>query len=768
MDCEQTIDPWAVLRYGAAPAVEPAAGVLVGASVGLLASSLPLPWVALLLACSLALANRAGRILAAVAVGLFAVGLQPVVEPQLDHQRPVEVVAVVSSHPVAQRDETFFRVDVRRWRQRHRVAADVFALQVTMPLDKSPPPIGATVRLRGYLKRPVGFANQPTIDPGPWRMRLKSQRFLELESSPGLLMLIADRLRHQVEGAIDEIARQDSPGTALMRSLLLGDRSKLPKAWQQALKHSGLAHLLAVSGLHVGLLALLLLFSGRLLPARFRMVPAILGIVMYLLVVGPRPSMSRAAVMGLVALAALAIQRPPQGLNALACCVAVWTVHDPRILGQLGFQLSFAASAGILILLPAFNLRWSLVPRGLRGALAVSVAAQLATMPWIAPLSGGVHLLSPWLNLVAIPWLACCLVLAFVVLAFTLLIGSGDWMMALLDFAASPVQALADLGPFASLLLPFGVSPTSSCLLALAGVAVGLWPRRAVRFVVLAWCLAQSGAVKCADPELIVLDVGQGDATLLRDGRQAVLIDGGGWPNGDLGGRVLVPALAAMGIRRLDAVLLTHPDMDHCAGLVDVVRYLPVSELWMGPGWLDSRCVAELLAANIRRWRVLWQGEVEAVGRWRLRVLHPSAGARRGRNGRSLVIDAAVDQRRVLLTGDIEQAAERQLTDHYLSQNKRGGAAEWRRFDVLKVAHHGSKTSTSDVLLRAVAPRLAVISCGVGNHYGHPHPTVIERLQTVGATVLRTDQQGMIRLRFRPEGPIAIELPGQPRVSSGK
>ncbi len=107
-----------------------------------------------------------------------------------------------------------------------------------------------------------------------------------------------------------------------------------------------------------------------------------------------------------------------------------------------------------------------------------------------------------------------------------------------------------------------------------------------------------------AVPEVVVIDVGQGDAILLRHGRRAALVDGGGWPHGDFGGRVLVPVLAAMGVTRLDAVVLTHPDADHCNGLVDLARYLPVAEIWSGPGWTDSGCGGALLGAPTPRCRV--------------------------------------------------------------------------------------------------------------------------------------------------------------------
>ncbi|MEM7582663.1 MAG: DNA internalization-related competence protein ComEC/Rec2 [Acidobacteriota bacterium] len=759
MDCPRTIDPWRALRHTASPALEPTLGLLAGVVYGLQVSWHPLSLVMLLLALGLALAGRPGRVIAGVACGLLIATLKPLVEPSWDTRRPVEVVGVVHSHPLLRSDELFFRVDVQFWRQRDVIAVESFELQVVMPPSEAQPVIGTKLRLKGHVRRSKGFNNRPETKPGPWRMRLKSPRFLTVVAPPRPLLRVAGALRRVVEEALAKLEVDSGPGVALTRALLLGDRSQLPRAWEQTLRRCGLGHLLAVSGLHVGLVAVLLFLVSRPLSMGARLLPAALGITIYLLLVGPLPSVSRAAAMGLLGLGAFALQRPPQGLNALMCCVAVWIAHHPSIVTHLGFQLSVAATAGILVLLPAFVHRWHYLPPSIRGALAVSVAAQLVTMPIFAPLSGGIHPLSPLYNLIAIPWLTVCLVTGVIATFAMVLAGVDLGLGCLLDWVVMPLQLLADLGPLAGSLVPIDLSPWSAGVVAALAAAWGLWPARVAKWVLVIWCLVQTGAAGSSDPELVVLDVGQGDAVVVHDGRRAVLIDGGGWPHGDLAGRVLVPALAGLGIRHLDAVMLTHPDTDHCRGLVGLSRYVAIRELWMGPGWLDERCVAELLAAKTHRWRVLWGGESARVGRWKLRVLHPRAGARRGSNDRSLVVMAEALGHRVLLTGDVEASGERQMV---AGLERRGQSL---RADVLKVAHHGSKTSTTESFLRAVSPRIAIVSCGFRNRFGHPHPKILERLRAVRAHVLRTDLMGMIRLRFRPGEPIYIERPYQPLLT---
>ncbi|HBL27253.1 MAG TPA: hypothetical protein DD490_10500 [Acidobacteria bacterium] len=281
---------------------------------------------------------------------------------------------------------------------------------------------------------------------------------------------------------------------------------------------------------------------------------------------------------------------------------------------------------------------------------------------------------------------------------------------------------------------------------------VGAWGAGAVCLVVSLW--TPLAGPRNRGIELAMLDVGQGDSILLRDGARAVLVDGGGWEHGDLGGRVLLPALLAEGVRSLDAVVMTHPDQDHCGGLVDIAAYLPVREVWMGAGWEPKGCAGTLQTLPGARTRLLAQGDEARVGRWSLRVLHPAADERRGTNERSLVIRAEAFGRSALLTGDIESWAEFRLlhcceADVYT--------------DLLKVAHHGSKTSSSVSFLNAAQPRLALISAGVRNLYHHPSETVLQRFAERGVPLLRTDRSGMVLVRVGEDGSWRIETPGAPR-----
>lgn len=764
------------------PALIPSVAFLAGASLmsepGALVPSIP--WLAGLVACGLALGGRWGGATVALAAGFWIVttapgdGLARLSAGGLD-RRPVTLVGRVTSHPPldGERSSVRLRVDTLTQGPRvERTRIDVWLSAEGIEL----PPFGSRVRVRGYARRSPTYENPIERPPGPWRMTLQSARFLTVEGRGGPLGRWATALRGWVDGTLGD-------GPPLVRALLLGDRSGLPKAWVQALRRASLAHVLAVSGLHVTVLAAWAWFLGSPLGRRGRWWAVVLTLGAYLLVLGPRPSALRATLMAGTALLALRLERPPQALNALACAAVFLVAEDPLILGDLGFRLSVAATAGILWLVPALA-AWLPGPRALAAAVATTLAAQWGTLPWMLAASGGVHPASPILNVVLAPWLALHLGSAVVHLG---LLGIGferPWTGRWLDALEWPLEALASVPASSFWWTPCVALETWMAPLLLAGLWLGWTGQGAPSLAdstahrisqrrnggggahrvalasgaALVFGLALGvvmfrgdGAVFASQPavesEVILFDVGQGDAILLRDRGRTVLVDGGGWPEpGDLGGRILWPNLARLGIRRLDAVVLTHPDRDHCGGLVDVARHMPVGEVWMAPGWTDP-CAVELLTVPGPRWRVLWSGDRLTVGRWRLRVLGPLAGERRGKNDRSLVLWASLGARTLLLTGDLEAAGERRLmATSRVAVDVDPLAVDPLDVQVLKVGHHGSKTSTGTGFLRRVRPRLALISAGRRNPYGHPAPEVLARLGDHGVKTLRTDQQGMIRL----------------------
>ena len=720
------------------------------------ACSRPAPLLAVAL-LALAGAGRHG-LLAALALGLVAGWARPPPAPPAP-AAPVTVSGTLERPWRATEDGWIATVRVRHYRQGRRV--ELWGERVTLvapPGSPPGPPSGAdrALRARGLLRRAPGLANRPPLAAGPWRLRLKSRRFLapDVVGGGGPWWRAGQALRQRIERVLEAAGQR--PGTSLARALVLGDATRLPARWRRGLRAAGLAHLVALSGLHVGLLAGCCLLAAAALPRGAGPLLGVVAALGFLLVAGARPALLRATAMGLLAAGSLALGRRPHGPALLAVLAMTLAVTEPRLLGDLGYRLTCAATAGILWLAPGFEARWGRLPRWLRRPLAMTCGAQLASLPWSLPAFHLLTPLAPWWNLAAVPWTAFALAgcLAWAVVAWI-------WPVAalaaapLLDVAAWPFAAVGALPPSVSRPLPLLMSAWGAALLALTAAFVLLRPGRRWPLAAVALAAAWLGGPPAPPPELHLLDVGQGEAILLRDGDAAVLVDGGGWRHGDLGGRALLPALAAAGVRRLQAVALTHPDLDHCRGLVDLTSYLPVGEVWMAPGWRSSDCAAELRTAPGVGLRLLWSGERAAAGRWRLLTLHPEPGSRGRGNDRSLVLAAAAPGLRVLLTGDVGAAAERLLLRRWPSAALRA--------DVLKVAHHGSGSSTTAGLLAAVRPRLALISCGRGNHYGHPAGDVLRRLAAAGARPLRTDRSGQIVLARAAHGGWRLSTPGAPR-----
>jgi competence protein ComEC len=744
----------------------PAAAFAAGTLFSFQVPYLPVGLLAALALAGLALRRRTGAVLAFLALGLLAatvrLGLPGDPAGALSRDRPVEAVLKVAGHWAPDEEGWSAPARVVRLRQGDLLASPALEVSLRLPDPEEPPPaFGTTLRVKGYLSRSEGFANRVPSPPGPWRLRVKSRLLLEIESPPGPLERLSGAIRSRVEQAY-RAAGPDSPGKGLARALVLGDISGLPLAWKRGLRITGVYHLMSVSGVHVALVAGLVWLLGGWLPRPLRLLLMLASIVLYLLLVGPLPALMRSAVMGGLAVLALLAERPPAAANALGWAVILLLLDQPDVALSPAFQLTVAATAGLLVLAPPLARRWQgrWFPLRVAEPVAASVGAQLATLPWSLPRFHMLSPLAPLLNLPAVPWTGLALIVSLVWTTVALVSPAlAGALLPVLDALAAPFSWPSRTPPGIWLPVPLAISPFWAWTLAAGLTALLLLPvRRSFVLLGLAGlgvCALAWPSPGKADPELAMLDVGQGDAILLRDGDRAVLVDGGGWRGGDIGGRALLPALLGEGVRSLDALVMTHPDGDHCSGLVDIAAYLPVREVWMAPGWDPESCAGRLLKLPGVKPRFLSRGQKASLGRWRLTALHPEADDVHPVNERSLVLLAEVRGRRVLLTGDIESWAEHDLADC---------CAPALRADLLKVAHHGSRTSSTETFLEAVEPRLALISVGINNLYHHPSPEVVERLEQHHARVLRTDRTGEVAVWFGKSGRMRIETPGAPRL----
>jgi competence protein ComEC len=250
------------------------------------------------------------------------------------------------------------------------------------------------------------------------------------------------------------------------------------------------------------------------------------------------------------------------------------------------------------------------------------------------------------------------------------------------------------------------------------------------------------------------IDVGQGDAALLGDGPTALLVDGGGWRGDGVAEKALLPVLARAGVRRIGVVIVSHADRDHCRGVLELADFVPIGEVWMTPGTARSQCGIELATRPGVRLRPVWAGARLTWRDWRFQVLAPAAGTRGSGNEESLVVRAESRGRSILFTGDVGHASEFAL----VHATPPGVLAS----TLLKVPHHGSAASTSSSLVASVRPRLAIVSAGAGNPFGHPSPKVLERLRGAGVPVLRVDRVGLVEVRWTDRHRWRLVTPAAP------
>ena len=550
--------------------------------------------------------------------------------------------------------------------------------------------------------------------------------------------------------------------------MVLGEED-LSDGDDEAFRRSGLTHLLAVSGSHValvvgGLVALLraLLLRSEYLARRVEVsrVAAAVGIPLaciYEQLSGDSGSARRATIMAIVVLVVRAVGRRVDLARTLGLSILVAVAIDPLAPFDLSFALSIAATIGLVALGPGTDaMLTALRPVVLRRALAATLSASVACAPLIAGISGTLPLLGVVANLVAVPIgelaaLPLCnlAALAGAVLPHVLARALGDaasgslvLLRSVARISASPEGAVISVP-----------TPTAMQLAVIVAFVMVMFLVPRGRPVVGALGLAallllELGHLRASRPRgllrVTVLDVGQGDSTLIDlPGGGAILVDGGGevGSSWDPGRAVVAPVLAARRRDVLDVAVLTHPHPDHFLGLRAALARVRPNVMWEnGQAGTTGELGALMSALRARSVPIVGAAALcgaRVISGATIEVLHPcpSADPDRGANDNSLVLRIAYGRRAVLLVGDAEHEAETTLL-----QNPARLAA-----DLLKVGHHGSRTSSSAAFLAAVHPTVATVSCGVRNRFGHPHVAALTALRASGARILRTDVDGAIR-----------------------
>ncbi|HSL22298.1 MAG TPA: DNA internalization-related competence protein ComEC/Rec2 [Vicinamibacterales bacterium] len=660
---------------------------------------------------------------------------------------------------------------------------------------------GRRVRAPAHLRLPTSYRNPGAPDEQFSLARrgialvgsIKSAALVEIVSAGSPPEEAAAATRAYTRRTLRAAMPERPVAAAIVTAILIGDRGGLEPALQRRLQEAGTYHVIAISGGNIAILAGLAFLVLRALrvPPRVGSLALALLLCAYGYVAGGGASVARATVAAAIYLLASAADHRSRAMNVLATVALIAVVYEPLEVFDPGLWLSYGATLAILI--GAGRVLRGRISRkarpdgalfstasasrrlrratgaavaGLAAVLAGTVCAELALFPVGASVFQRVTVAGLLLNFAAIPLMTVAQVAGLAVLGLapisTLLARAAGIVAALGATGLTESARLLDAAPW----LSWRVAAPAVALIALyyaslAGwLAVPVWPRVRRAMLVTAagaalliaspWPagvrLPMLGDAGGRDLRVTFLDVGQGDAVLLQwPGGGSLLLDAAGVPGSgfDLGERVIGPALLALGVRRLDYLAITHGDPDHVLGAAAIARDFRPRELWEGVPVPPHATLRELCGITARgggaRRLVRPDDRLEAGG-VTLRVLHPPEPdweRQRVRNDDSIVLEARYGDVSLVLPGDIGDSVEASLVTKLAHAPLR----------ILKAAHHGSATSSSEAWLSAVRPAAVIFSCGHGNRYGHPHPSVLSRVAALGAQVFRTDQDGAVTVR---------------------
>ncbi len=572
--------------------------------------------------------------------------------------------------------------------------------------------------------------------------------------------------RKKIDEIIEGLHNQST--ASLLKGLILADRKDISYETRNQFINAGVVHILAVSGLHLGFIALIFYVLLGRLNLYFRSLLTIAGILLFMFITGVPPSVFRASVMTIVIISAFVLNRTTNIYNSLAVAALIILAINPSELFEPGFQLSFSAVLAIAYFYPVFSrfinnaITKHRLLKSILLFIALSLSAQIGTLPFTLIYFGRFSVISVFANLLIIPLTG-------------FIIGTSVITLVLFSISAQAASVYAAANDFFSEILFKIVEYTGSikisiievhnyaitdalffCFFILIGIIfirkLGSNKSRIIFISLIIGNIILYSAIDDYDllPDnklsVFMIDVGQGDSFLIRfpDGETALIDAGNVTPQFDNGLRVVLPLMNRLGIKKIDYGFVSHIDRDHYGGFIELIRNNKIKKVIKPfPIRKDEKDLR--FEEFLSRWNVpveYYLCRSMKIGNAEIFVLNDSSMYDSEEsvksNSTSGVFKIIYGNTSFLFTGDLEKAEEMYYTDKYDT---------FLNVDVLKPGHHGSKTSSSEKFINTVSPKISLISCGIGNRYGHPSKEVITRLINNNSKIYRTDLDGGVLLQ---------------------
>lgn len=680
----------------------------------------------------------------------------------------ITIVGYICNSPDIRQSKAVYDIDVLYVEEKSAIKKASGKVRVSILLDKKSKiyNFGDVIKIKGRLKKPKGKRNFGGFNYRAYLFQkgITATMFSKKAKKLGVYPVNpVVKLAFSARTKTIQFFKMNLPKniSAILSGLVLGIKGEIPRDTLEGFKDTGIMHLLAVSGLHVGIIYKMLqeLFYYLGLPRKLSLLFQGFIIIFYCCMSGLTPSVVRATIMIIIMILSNLTGRQYDSINSLCIAALIILVNNPLSLFSISFQLSFCAALGIILFYDFFRNPLSILPRFLSDSIAAGISAQILVLPFSAYYFNKISILGLISTPIVAPAASVALVLGFVasILSFCFL-PLGKVLVeisGLIIMVIEKIVVFLSKCPFAYIIIP-QVNPFLLFIyfVFLALSAKLILEKKDIKklgyillcvmiFVTIIFIIPKGNTV-----EVTFIDVGQGDSIFIRtDNNKTVLIDGGGissYCSGtfDVGLDTVKPFLYAKGVRNIDIMVFTHFDVDHVQGLLSLMKEMNVNMILYGmPD--DSKFYKEMVQiTKNKQIKVInvGRGDKFQIGNVLFEVLHPSKEkSSYTSNDSSVVLKMTYGDITFLFTGDLEHAGEKEILNSYNNIHS----------DVLKLGHHGSRTSTSEEFLDMVEPKFAVVSAGKDNKFGHPAPEVLHLLKNKGIRILRTDIQGGITFKIR-------------------